>query len=58
MQGDAVAFGIDDDGPVAVRADLVPGLHDLPAIRAHGFDRRIQPAIDGETRQFFGFNLV
>ncbi len=45
MQGDAVAFGIDDDGAVAVRADGEFGLEHVAVVLLDGVDGVVQADI-------------
>lgn len=42
MEGDAIAFAVQDNGSKAVRADLVFGLKDLAAVWRHGRDGGIE----------------
>ena len=46
MQGDAVAFAVEDDGAEAVGADLVFGLEHFAAVVLHGFEGLVEAAVD------------
>lgn len=55
MQGDAVALGIEDDGAIAVGANLFLVHEDFSAGFFNRLERGVHPAIDTEINQRAGF---
>jgi len=51
MQGDAIAFAIEDDGAGTVGSDLMFGLKDLAAVGFDGSDGGIETALAVEIEQ-------
>ena len=51
MQGDLVAFGVEDDGLKTVGADGVFFLHEFAALGLGGLDGGVEPSADIEVNQ-------
>ena len=51
MERNPVAFTIEDDGAVPVRADLVPGLQHLAAVGLDGGDGLVKPPLRIQIEQ-------
>ena len=51
VERDAVPLRVEDDRAEAVGTDRVAGLEDLPAVRFHGGDRFVEPALAAEVDQ-------